>query len=76
MTIAMYGLLHLAEGESSAENVAIKDFDQRVSLYGRCATTLANSLRTVGVEFTLLTNQSAVEHLSSCIMGETHDHSW
>lgn len=59
MTIAMYGLLHLAEGESSAENFAIKDFDQQVSLYVRCATTLANSLRTVGVEFTLLTNQSA-----------------
>lgn len=59
MTIAMYGLLHLAEDESSAENVAVKDFDQQVSLYVRCATTLANSLRTVGVEFTLLTNQSA-----------------
>jgi hypothetical protein len=56
MNFRLYGLLHLAEGNHSAENVLVNDFNYRLSVYLNCAITLFNCLRSKDIEFILLTN--------------------
>lgn len=57
MKIRFYGLLHLAETERSAVNMAVEDFNDQVDIYLRCALTLAATLERAGETFTLLTNR-------------------
>jgi len=58
MEITFYGLLHLAPTERSAVNVSVKNFDEQLLIYVECALTLSNSVRSKGLKFVLLTNQS------------------
>lgn len=52
----LFGLLHLAKSESSAENVKVRSFKQQIAVYLRNAVTLSKSLAQQGYEFILLTN--------------------
>lgn len=54
--IALYGLLHLAEGQSSAQNIKVGSFSRQRSLYVRNAVALSRSLQEKNIVFTLLTN--------------------
>jgi len=56
----MYGLLHLQENEKTAMNLSNDNFQQLISIYINNAITLANSLRTKGISFTLLTNRKDI----------------
>jgi hypothetical protein len=57
MDIALFGLLHLAEGQFSAVNVRTTSFDQQRSIYLKNAVALSRSLLSRGLSFTLLTNR-------------------
>lgn len=57
--ISLFGLLHLAENQSSAENIKVKNFDAQRSVYLKNAVTLARSLNSQGISFTLLTNKKS-----------------
>lgn len=57
--LRLYGLLHLAESETTAANVTLRGFDDQVRVYALNALGLSRSLRAQGVDFTLLTNDSA-----------------
>lgn len=52
----LFGLLHLAKNESSAENIKVSSFKQQIAIYLRNAVTLSKSLAQQGYEFVLLTN--------------------
>ncbi len=54
-----FGLLHIAEGEVSAMNLAVCDFDDQIRGYLGAAVTASDSLRSHGQRFTLLTNDAA-----------------
>jgi hypothetical protein len=60
MKIGLYGLLHLDEGEPSAQNVFVKNFRDQIAVYVGCAINLSNSLQSKGIAFTLLTNRKDV----------------
>lgn len=55
-TFRLFGLLHLAKSESSAENVKVSSFNQQIAIYLKNAVTLSKSLAQSGYEFVLLTN--------------------
>ena len=57
MKLNMYGLLHLNQGEKSAMNVFVKDFEHQTEIYIKNAITLSRSLGKKGICFTLLTNE-------------------
>lgn len=57
MNITLYGLLHLAEHESSAINANVKCFSEQVLLYLKNAINLSLSLNKRGIDYTLLTNR-------------------
>ena len=57
--LRLYGLLHLAESESTATNVRVHSFDDQIRVYALNALGLARSLQAQGVDFTLLTNDRA-----------------
>lgn len=56
MSVRFFGLLHLAPTEVSAMNVATKNFSDQIIIYVNNAKLLAKSLETVGIAFSLLTN--------------------
>lgn len=57
MSVSFYGLLHLKSGENSAINLAVSEFNEQIVVYIKNAICLSNSLRKVGLTFTLLTNE-------------------
>ena len=69
--LRLYGLLHLAESESTATNVRVRSFDDQVRVYALNALGLSRSLRAQGVDFTLLTNDRA--RVLSGLVGVPHD---
>lgn len=56
MDIHFYGFLHLRHSENSTVNVQVTSFVDQVRIYASNALTLARSLGTYGLKFTLLTN--------------------
>ena len=69
--LRLYGLLHLAESESTATNVRVHSFDDQIRVYALNALGLTRSLRAQGVGFTLLTNDRA--RVLSGLVGVPHD---
>ena len=57
MNVTLYGLLYLAENQSSAINVNVETFAQQRSLYTKNAINLSLSLQKSGIRFILLTNK-------------------
>jgi hypothetical protein len=57
METTFYGLLHLAPTEKSAVNMSVKNFDEQLLIYIKCALNLSDSLVGKGFKFVLLTNQ-------------------
>lgn len=53
-----FGLLHVAKGEKTAINLSISDVESQVLVYLKCAHNLAKSLKCVGINFKLITNNS------------------
>ena len=67
MSIHFFGLLHLSPTETSAMNVAVKDFEDQVHTYIGNAICLASSLKSKGLEFTLLTNDiQLLKSINAC----------
>jgi hypothetical protein len=54
--IMLYGLLHLAKGQSSAQNVNVSSFSRQRTLYVLNAVTLSRSLAAHDIQFLILTN--------------------
>ena len=54
-----FGLLHLDDREKTAVNVVTRSFHEQRQIYVGNAVVLADSLRSQGIEFTLLTNDVA-----------------
>jgi len=56
--VKFYGLLHIAEDESSSVQLEGKSIVDQIAVYVKNASTLASSLGAAGYTFVLLTNQS------------------
>jgi hypothetical protein len=56
MDITFFGFLHLAEKETTSVNLGVKDFEQQMVIYLKCAINLSYSLNREGISFVLLTN--------------------
>ena len=54
--IEVFGLLHLAQSETSAVNLKTKSFEDQISTYLHNASLLMKSLKYQNIKFTLLTN--------------------
>lgn len=71
MSIKFYGLLYLDGEEFSAENVHVKDFQDKISVYLDCAIVISESLKLQGISFTLLTNKKNT--LEEIVQRKTED---
>ena len=60
LNFELFGLLHLEENEKTSMNIATRNFEEQVLIYIENAVTLSNSLKSKGIEFTLLTNKKRI----------------
>lgn len=56
--VVFYGLLHIAENESSSVQLSGRSFVDQIAVYLKNASTLASSLEKAGYGFFLLTNKA------------------
>lgn len=66
MSIQVFGLLHLADGQSSAMNLSVNGFREQVLVYANNAKTMSKSLALNGISYTVLTNdKSTIQDIAS-----------
>lgn len=66
--VQFFGLLHLEKGQRSAVNISAMGFDEQLRIYLNNAKILSTSLKVVGLDFTLLTNDKvAIDELDASV---------